>query len=117
MFGRGLAFAALALAALALAGCSTSIADLPVSGNATDASAPHEPGSYLPVHDLPPNRDEAVISPEERAKIQAELVKARDHQATANAAPAAVPATAAKDAGPHKPSHRPKPPSESHAED
>jgi len=35
------------------------------------------------VHDLPPARDEAVIPPEQRAKIEAELTKARDRQATA----------------------------------
>lgn len=42
-----------------------------------------EPGSYLPVHDLPPERDQAIISPEQRAKIEAELAAARDRQAAA----------------------------------
>ncbi|WP_373568070.1 hypothetical protein [Bradyrhizobium betae] len=49
-----------------------------------DAQAPaREPGSYLPVHDLPPDRDQAVISLEQRAKIEAELAAARDRQAAA----------------------------------
>ena len=41
-----------------------------------------ETGTYLPVHDLPPVRDEAAMPPEERAKIEAELRAARDRQAS-----------------------------------
>jgi hypothetical protein len=88
---RGLAVAALLLSALALGGCSTSIADLPMVGTPADAPArPKEAGGYLPVHDLPPNRDEAVIPPAEQAKIQAELAAARDRQAAAAAGNAAA---------------------------
>jgi hypothetical protein len=83
---RALAAAALLLSAFALGGCS-SIADLPLVGTPADAPArPREAGGYLPVHDLPPNRDEAVIPPAEQAKIQAELAAARDRQAAAAAA-------------------------------
>jgi hypothetical protein len=70
------------LLAVALGGCTSQIADL------TPADAqphPKEAGGYLPVHDLPPARDEAVIPPEQRAKIEAELTAARDRQATAAA--------------------------------
>ena len=42
-----------------------------------------EPGSYLPVHDLPPERDQAVIPPDQRAKIEAELAAARERQSVA----------------------------------
>jgi len=72
------------MAALALGGCaSTSIADLPLVGTPADAPArPKETGGYLPVHDLPPDRDEAAIPPAERAKIEAELIAARDRQAS-----------------------------------
>jgi len=80
--------AALLVSALAVSGCSTSIADLPGVGLPSDAPArPKEAGGYLPVHDLPPNRNEAVIKPDEQAKIQAELLAARDRQAAAAAAP------------------------------
>ena len=66
--------------AFALGGCSSQLADM----TPTDAQAhPREPGSYLPVHDLPPDRDQAIIPPEQRAKIEAELAAARDRQATA----------------------------------
>ncbi len=70
----------LLLAALALGGCSSQLADL-TPGDAQ----PHvrEPGTYLPVHDLPPDRDEAIIPPDRRAKIEAELAAARDRQAVA----------------------------------
>ena len=83
---RVLAWGVLLMAALALGGCSSTIADLPVVGTPADAPArPKEAGAYLPVHDLPPDRDEAVIPPKERAKIESELIAARDRQASTNA--------------------------------
>ena len=75
-----LALGALLMTAFALGSCSSQIADL------TPADVhphPKEAGTYLPVHDLPPARDEAVITPEQRAKIEAELAAARDRQVTA----------------------------------
>jgi hypothetical protein len=84
---RVLAWGALLLSALALGGCATSIADLPFVGTPVDAPArPKDAGAYLPVEDLPPNRDEAAIAPEEQAKIKAQLLAARDRQASATAA-------------------------------
>ena len=80
--------AALFASAFALGGCSTSIADLPGLGTPADApQRPKEAGSYLPVHDLPPDRDEAALKPKEQEKIEAELRAARDRQATSAAAP------------------------------
>jgi hypothetical protein len=79
--------AALFASAFALSGCSTSIADLP--GIGTPADAPHRPkeaGGYLPVHDLPPDRDEAALKPKELEKIETELRTARDRQATSGTA-------------------------------
>jgi hypothetical protein len=71
------------LSALALGGCSISIADLPLVGTPADAPArPKDAAGYLPVHDLPPDRDQPELAPAERAKIQAELVAARDRQAS-----------------------------------
>jgi hypothetical protein len=84
---RALALGALLSSALALGGCSTSIADLPLVGTPADAPArPKEAGAYLPVHDLPPDREEAAMAPAERAKMAAELAAARDRQASATAA-------------------------------
>jgi hypothetical protein len=82
-----LAAAVLLLSALALGGCSTSIADLPLVGTPADApERPKEAGAYLPVHDLPPARDEAALTPAQRAEIQKELLAARDRQASESAA-------------------------------
>jgi len=80
--------AALLASAFALGGCSTQIADMPGVGLPADApERAKEAGSYLPVHDLPPDRDEAAMKPAELAKIQAELTAARDRQATSAATP------------------------------
>jgi hypothetical protein len=77
--------AALLAPALALGGCSTQIADMPAVGLPADApQRPKEAAGYLPVHDLPPERDEQAIKPAELAKIQSELMAARDRQATAS---------------------------------
>ncbi len=46
---------------------------------------PKEAGAYLPVHDLPPDRDEAAMKPAEQDKIEKELIAARDRQATSAA--------------------------------
>lgn len=82
---------AVLLWALMLVGCTSQIADLPLVGTPADAPArPKEPGAYLPVNDLPPDRDQATMDDKERAKMQAELIAARDRQAVL---------TAAKDAG------------------
>ena len=79
--------AALFASALTIGGCSTQIADLPGVGVPTDAPQRRkEAGGYLPVHDLPPDRDEAAMNATELAKIQAELVAARDRQASTGSA-------------------------------
>jgi hypothetical protein len=83
---RLLAIGALLASALAVGGCSTSIADLPAVGLPAGApERPKEAGAYLPVHDLPPDRDEAALPPAERARIERELLAARDHQVSAAA--------------------------------
>src|SRR5262249_17729388 len=70
-----------------LGGCSIPVADLPGIGLPANAPARTEnPPAYLPVHDVPPPRDEAVLTPDEQKKIRAELLNARDKQnAQANA--------------------------------
>src|ERR1700751_6192195 len=75
---------ALLAATLATAGCSTQIADLPAVGLPADAPPrPKEAGSYLPVHDLPPDRAEAAMKPDGPKRIQSEPIAARDRQAAA----------------------------------
>lgn len=73
----------LLVSVLALGGCASSIAQLPIVGTPADAPAPpSEPGTYLPVHDMPPDRDQPMIPAAERAKIEKELIAARDRQAS-----------------------------------
>jgi hypothetical protein len=79
-----LALAPLMMSALALSGCTSSIADLPLVGTPADApERPKEQAGYLPVNDLPPDRDDQVLDLKQRAKLQAELIAARDRQAVA----------------------------------
>jgi hypothetical protein len=81
---RLLAVSALVASAVALGGCSTSIADLPGVGVPADAPArPKEANGYLPVHDMPPEREEAPMKPAEQAKLEADLIAARARQAAA----------------------------------
>jgi hypothetical protein len=81
---RMLALAALLMAPLALGGCSGQLADLPIVGTPADAPArPKEQGAYLPVNDLPPDRDDTEMDPATRDKLKADLIAARNRQATA----------------------------------
>jgi hypothetical protein len=77
-----LAGAALLLVAMFLGGCSTSIAEIPIGNGSSDAKA-REPTAYLPVNDMPPARDQAAMEPAERAKLQKDLIDARERQASA----------------------------------
>jgi hypothetical protein len=79
--------AGLMIVCAALGGCSVPIADLPGIGLPGNAPARSEnPPAYLPVHDVPPPRDEAVLTADEQKKIQSDLLNARDKQnAEANA--------------------------------
>ena len=78
-----LAVGLLLLSALPLGGCATSIAEMPIAGTPADAPArSKDAGGYLPVHDLPPDREQAEMTPAEQAKALKELAAARDRQAT-----------------------------------
>ncbi len=84
---RMLVAGALVACALSLGSCSTSIADLPIIGTPADAPArPKDPGSYLPVNNLPPDRDDNTLDEATRKSLKAELAAARDRQAAAAAA-------------------------------
>ena len=70
------AVAALVLSSLSLGGCATSVMDA-----RAEAPVPAKRSVYLPVEDLPPKRDKPVMTPDERLKLQKELIAARDRQA------------------------------------
>jgi hypothetical protein len=66
-----------AILALALAGCSA-VADIPLIGVPANAPArPQTSGTYLPVHDVPPPRQEDMLSVSEQTRIEQELSEAR----------------------------------------
>jgi hypothetical protein len=83
-----------------LGGCSIPVADLPGIGLPANAPARSDnPPAYLPVHDVPPPRDEAVLTADEQKKIRADLLNARDKQnaeASALAKSAAATSNASK---------------------
>jgi hypothetical protein len=71
----------LAFGTLALGGCSSTIASIPWIGEpANTPRAPEGPQSYLPVHDVPPPRDQAVLTDAEQTKLKKDLQSARDKQ-------------------------------------
>ena len=80
---RGLAAAALLASMLALSGCSSTIADMAMPADAP--ARQKDANGYLPVHDIPPDRADPTIKPADQAKIEQELVAARDRQAQAQA--------------------------------
>lgn len=80
--------------ACALGGCSF-VADVPLVGVPSNAPArPENPGPYLPVHDIPPPRQEEVLSVSDQTRIEQELSEARSRaRATAASDAAAIAAS------------------------
>ena len=70
------------LLSLSLGGCATSTGSSLMDARA-EAPVPPKTSAYLPVEDLPPPREKPVMTPDERLKLQKELIAARDRQAAA----------------------------------
>ena len=81
-----LAAAALLLSSLSLGGCMTSTAGSSLMDARAEAAAPPKTSVYLPVEDLPPKREKPAMTPDERFKLQQELIAARDRQASGSKA-------------------------------
>jgi hypothetical protein len=81
--GRAGTMAALLALGLVLGGCASTVADLPVVGAPAGLpQRPAQPGEYLPVHDIPTARSAGTtLAPADQAKLEADLIKARDRQA------------------------------------
>jgi hypothetical protein len=75
------AAAALLSLSLSLGGCATSSAGSSLMDARAQSPAPPKASVYLPVEDLPPKRDMPAMTPDERSKLQKELIAARDRQA------------------------------------
>ena len=86
---------AILVLALALGGCA-SVADVPLIGVPANAPArPESTGTYLPVHDIPPPRQEEMLSLADQTRIEKELSEARTKgKATAASDAAAIAASA-----------------------
>ena len=83
--GRRLAgVVAVAGGAMLLAGCSSTISELPTQFGGLPANTPARPDTppvYPAVHDMPPPRSAAVLTDEERKKVEADLAALRAEQA------------------------------------
>jgi hypothetical protein len=84
------AAAALLLSSLSLGGCATSSAGSSLMDARAEAPAPPKASAYLPVEDLPPQREKPIMTPDERLKLQKELIAARDRQLAAGKAQGAA---------------------------
>lgn len=75
--------------AVLLPGCSTVLSEAPAQMGGLPAGAPPRPEvapAYPAVHDMPPPRSAAVLTEEERKKVEAELAAMRAEQARRAAA-------------------------------
>jgi hypothetical protein len=75
------AAAVLLLSSLSLGGCATSTAGSSLMDARAETQAPPKASAYLPVEDLP-KRDKPAMTPDERLKLQKELIAVRDRQAS-----------------------------------
>jgi hypothetical protein len=92
----GIAYVYKALAAgtpllLSLSLCATSTSGSSPMDARAEAPVPPKTSAYLPVEDLPPPRETPVMTPDERLKLQKELIAARDRQAAAGKGQGAEP--------------------------
>jgi hypothetical protein len=80
---RKMAFATavLLLSGLSLGGCATSTAGLSLMDARAQAPAPPKTSVYPLLEDLPAKREKPAMTPDERLKLQKELIAARDRQA------------------------------------
>jgi hypothetical protein len=96
------------LFAIALGACASSFSSLPTQLGGMPADAPQQPAApvaYPYVHDMPPPRQDVVMTQEEQKKAEAELMALRERQereagtfpsTPPKAAPNAAPNTAPK---------------------
>jgi hypothetical protein len=74
---------ALLLLSLSLGGCATSTAGSSLMDARAEVVAPPKTSAYLPVEDLPPDRQTPTMTTDETSKLKKELIAARDRQGAA----------------------------------
>jgi hypothetical protein len=68
---------------ISLASCSTALSEMPTQLGGLPAGTPQRPAAapeYPAVHDMPPPRTTAVLTEEEKKKVEAELAAMRAEQ-------------------------------------
>ena len=78
-----LAAGALLLLSLSLGGCATSTTGSSPMDARAEAPAPPKTSAYLPVEDMPPDRQTPTLTTDETSKLKKELLAARDRQTAA----------------------------------
>jgi len=73
--------AALLLLSPSFGGCATSTTGSSLMDARAEVPVPPKTSAYPLVEDLPPARENPVMTPDERSKLQKELLAARDRQA------------------------------------
>jgi hypothetical protein len=86
-----LAAGGLLLASLSLGGCATSTTGSSPMDARAEAPAAPKTSAYLPVEVMPPAREKPAMTPDERLKLQKELIAARNRQEGAAPAEPAKP--------------------------
>ena len=71
------------LLSLLLGGCATSTAGSSLMDARAEVAAPPKTSAYLPVEDMPPDRQTPTLTTDETSKLKKELLAARDRQAAA----------------------------------
>jgi hypothetical protein len=69
------------LLTVSLGGCATSTAGSSLMDAWAEIPTPPKASGYLPVEDLPPNRQIQIMTADEQARLKKELIAARDRQA------------------------------------
>lgn len=85
-----LAAGAQLLLSFSLGGCATSTAGSSLMDARAEAPVPPKSSVYLPLDDLPPQREKPAMTSDERLKLQKELIAARDRQVAAGKAQGAA---------------------------
>ncbi|MEI9923034.1 MAG: hypothetical protein WDN50_05410 [Bradyrhizobium sp.] len=79
----GPAVAVLLLLSLSLGGCATSTTGSSLMDARAQVIASPKTSAYLPVEDMPPDRQTPTMTTDETSKLKKELLAARDRQAAA----------------------------------
>ena len=72
---------ALLLLSLSLGGCATATGGSSLMDARAEVAAPPKTSAYLPVEDMPPDRQMPTMTTDETSKLKKELLAARDRQA------------------------------------